>query len=116
MLNPGNDTVTFHYPGVVNDRLHNVAAAPSTTTVVRGCSMQPIRVSDHITDTAFSNATDTCIAPWTAFTATVEAEWFVTFTPTGGRPYYYRVLGSKPWRWFTGAPDHITFMCRSENG
>lgn len=115
-LNPGNDTVTFHYPGVVQDRLHNITALAPADTVQGGCSVQPVSVHDKISDTAYSSATDICLAPSNAFTQTVKAEWFIYFIPTGTTQLTYRVLGTKPWRDLTGAPDHITFVCRQEMG
>lgn len=111
-LNPGNNTVTFYYPGVPEDRLHKVTPIAPSSTVVAGCLMQPVAESDHVTDTAYSAATDKCIAPANATTQLVEPEWFIQFNGLS-----YRVIG---YRWFYDSPwgrlDHITFMCVQEQG
>jgi hypothetical protein len=107
--NPGNDTVTFVYPGVVNDRLHKVTAVASTSFVQTGCSMQPLGVKDKISSTQYSEATQECYALTNANTLSVEAEWFIQFNGLD-----YRVLGCRPYRDFLGNPVYISFICKEE--
>lgn len=111
-LNPGNNTVTFENPGVIADRLHKVAPVDPSSDVVVGCLMQPVSESDKVTDTAYSAATDKCIAPVNDTTQACRAEWFIQFNGDN-----YRVLGVRPFYdslW--GRLDHITFMCKNEGG
>ena len=110
-LNPGNDTVTFNFPGVVNDRLHKVVGVSASTFDQSGCFVQPISVNDKVSDTEYSEATDRCLAPYTDDTQTVKAEWFAVF---GGRSY--RILGAKPHRDNFGRGLHITFVLKVEDG
>ena len=107
--NPGNNAVTFTFPGVVADRLHNIAGSPPLSFLQTGCYVQPVTVKDKITDTAYTEATDKCIALWNANTGQVVAEWFAQFNGLN-----YRVLGAKLFydRW--GRPVTITFYMREE--
>jgi hypothetical protein len=111
-LNPGNNTVVFDYPGVVEDRLHKVTAIPPSSTTITGCLMQPISEADKVADTAYSEATDKCLAPVNATTQAAAAEWFIQFNGAN-----YRVLGVRPFYdspW--GRLDHFTFICKAEAG
>lgn len=110
-LNPGHDVVTFIYPGVVNDRLHKVDAVAASQFDQSGCNMQDLSVDDKVTNTEFSEATHRCLAPYTAQTETVKAEWFAQFN--GGK---FRILGVKRRRDGFGRGIHITFICKEENG
>jgi hypothetical protein len=107
--NPGNDTVTFKFPGVIADRLHKVAGQSPSHFNQGGCSMQPASVKDKVDNTAYSEATDKCLAPYNTQTAQVQAEWYIQFGSGS-----FRVLGAKPFsdRW--GRVHHITFICRDE--
>jgi hypothetical protein len=111
-LNPGNNTVTFHNPGVVADRLHHVTSEPPSSTVVTGCLMQPVSEADKVSDTAYSEATDKCIAPVNATTVAAVAEWFIEFNGDSFRIMGLRPFYDSPW----GRLDHITFMCKNEGG
>lgn len=108
---PGMNTVTFSYPGVAPDRLNKVAGQSAASFTQVGCAMQPVTVKDDLDNTVYSYATDKCIAPTTANTQTVTAEWFIAFNDAN-----FRVLGAKPVydRW--ARLDHITFYCKSEEG
>ncbi len=107
--NPGNNTVVFNYPGVVNDRLHKVQAVAPSTFTQGGCNMQAVTVRDKIDNTQYSQATDKCLAPANTNTESVVAEWYLTFNGD-----VYRILGSKPVydRW--ARLHHITFYCKTE--
>ena len=109
--NPGNDVVTFNNPGAAADDLHHITAIASSSFSQGGCSMQPVSVKDTVDVTAYSEATDKCLAPFNAETSSVQAEWYIQ-PATGGN---FRVLGAKPFsdRW--GRVHHITFICRDEN-
>jgi hypothetical protein len=109
--NPGNDTVTFRYDGVINDEFHKVSAPRAATNFTQsGCSMQPLSVKDKIDAVEYSQATYKCMALGNTFTQSVQAEWYIEWQ--GGN---YRVLGAKPYtdRW--GRLHHITFICRDES-
>ena len=107
--NPGNNAVTFTWPGVTPDRLHNVQASDAQSFVQTGCYVQPVTVKDKITDTAYTEATDKCIALLNSNTQSVTAEWYMVFNGLN-----YRVLGAKPFydRW--GVPVTVTFYVREE--
>lgn len=108
-LNPGHDVVTFSYDGVAVDRLHKVAPVPSTSFTQQGCFVQPLSVKDKPSNTAYSEATDRCIAPYNDNMLAVKAEWKVT---VNGRTY--RVCGCKPHRDNFGRGLHITFIVRDQ--
>lgn len=111
-MNPGNNAVTFNYPGVPNDRLHKQTAVSPSSFSQPGCLMEPVTESDKVSDTAFSEATDKCICPANSSTGTVQAEWFIQFNSDN-----YRVLGVRPFYdspW--GRLDHYTFMAKYESG
>jgi hypothetical protein len=107
--NPGNNTVTFTFPGIVADRLHNIPTSPASSFSQTGCYVQPVTVKDKITDVAYTEATDKCIALWNSNTGQVVAEWFMVFNGLN-----YRVLGAKPFydRW--GRQVTITFYVKEE--
>jgi hypothetical protein len=107
--NPGNNAVTFIYPGQVVDRLHNIPTSSPINFVQTGCYVQPVNVKDKITDVAYTEATDKCIALYNANTGQVMAEWFMNFNNLN-----YRVLGAKLFydRW--ARPVTITFYVREE--
>lgn len=107
--NPGNNTVVFNYPGVVNDRLHKVTPVGASTFTQGGCNMQAVTVRDKIDNTQYSQATDKCIAPANTNTQSVVAEWYLTFNGNS-----YRILGAKPVydRW--ARLHHITFYAKTE--
>jgi hypothetical protein len=107
--NPGNDTVTFVYPGVTVDRLHKVQGTPSSQFTQTGCSMQPISVKDRVDNTQYSEATDRCFALSNANTLSVQAEWFAQFDGLN-----YRVLGVEPYRDSWGNPEYVGFICKAE--
>jgi hypothetical protein len=111
-LNPGNDTVTFHLTSWTGpaDRL-GITGPVKASQDQTGCFMQPVSVSDHINDTQYSAATWKCISPASTLTQQVKAEDSLTFEGVN-----YRILGSKSYKDFWGRLDHITFMCREENG
>lgn len=111
-LNPGNNTVTFYFPGIVEDRLHHVSPVTSSSTVVNGCLMQPVSEADKITDTAYSDATDKCIAPVNDTTNLCAPEWFIQFNGQNFRVLGVRPFYDSPW----GRLDHYTFMCKEEQG
>lgn len=107
--NPGNDTVTFTYPGVTADRLHKINAVAGSDFTQRGCSMQPISVKDKIDNTQYTDATDRCFALFNDNTSAVKAEWFIGFNGLN-----YRVLGTMPYRDFWGNPAYVAFICKEE--
>lgn len=111
-LNPGNDTVTFDgkaYTGTPNQ--YGVNAIVHTVNNQGGCAMQPISGSDKINDTTYSEATWKCISPATPITQAIQAEDTLQFLGVT-----YRILFVKPYRDNWSRLDHITFMCKEENG
>lgn len=109
MQYPGNNTVTFTFPGVESDRLHHVQAQESTSFSQQGCYVDPVSVRDKISDTAYTQATDKIIVLANEDTLSVKAEWFATFNNLD-----YRVLGAKLFYDSWGRPYTITFYCKDE--
>ena len=107
--NPGNNTVIFNYPGVVNDRLHKVQSQPPLTFTQTGCNMQTVTVRDHIDNTAYSQATNKCISPSNDNTNSVVAEWLCTFNND-----VYRILGANAMYDQWGRIPYVTFYCKTE--
>lgn len=110
-MRPGNDTVTF--VSISTDRTvksdRGIVSHPETSAVQRGCSVQPWIVRDDISDMAFSEATDKCIAPISDVVLACKAEDRLEFNGVK-----YRVIGVKPWRKRNGHNHHVTIYCQSQ--
>lgn len=110
---PGQDTVTF----VSIDRTTGtkselgIPAPAETPQAQTGCSFQPVTVQDKITDTMFSEATHKCISPTSAITLACEAEDRLEFNGTK-----HRVIGTKVFRDRRQRVNHITVVCREQDG
>lgn len=112
-LNPGNDTITFiQLRRTGQPDRYGVIQPTETTSVVRGCSLQPMSEKDQITNTTFSEATDKCLTPATDFVQAIEPQDFLA-DKDGVR---YRIIGIRPYRDSWGRLDHITFLCKHEEG
>jgi hypothetical protein len=112
-VNPGNDTIAFSVRGSVATRnADGIAQYVPTVTVVTGCFLQPMSLSDKVGDTEFAEATHRCISPPKAAVMSVLAE--DTLTDANG--VHYRVVGKKVYRTWGGALDHITVICQEQAG
>lgn len=111
-LLPGNDTVVFDlqtYDGTPGK--YNVVGPVSHTHTVVGCFVQPISVSDNLTDTTYSDATTKCIAPSNDVTLAAQSEDKILF-----QGLTYRIVGTKAYRDFWGRNVHVTFICKEQEG
>lgn len=111
-LNPGNNTVTFalvSWNGTP-DRL-GVTGPVSTPYEQPGVSMQPISGGDKPADTQYSEATWKCIALANPVTSQAKAEDFIWFNGV-----QYRIIFVKTYYDDWGRVDHITFMCKEQDG
>ena len=112
-LNPGNDTVVFisqSWTGAP-DR-YGVTGPVSARTTVVGCAMQPAGGKEHLGDTLFTEATDHCVAPSNA--VTLAANQGDIIQDINGDQY--RILDIRVYRDSWGRPNHVTFVCKWEEG
>jgi hypothetical protein len=110
-LNPGTDTVTFVFPGVLVDRLHKVQGSAGSQFDQNGCNVQPLSAEDKVSDTEYSEATDKCLAPYNDLTASVLAEWRMEWAGQD-----FRIMGCRPYRDPFGRGVHILFTVKREEG
>jgi len=116
-VNPGNDTITVLYENRVSgtkDRYGNILNI--TTASMPGCNLQPVKGGDRISDTEYADATDRCICPVSDAALAIRAEDRIQYTPVGGDLMTYRVLDIKRYRDWWGRLDHLTLVCRWEEG
>lgn len=110
-LNPGTDSFTFSFEGVVADKYHKVTPQGSQSVSQGGCNLQPLGVNDEITNTQFTEATHRLLTPYTDGTKTVRAEWLAQHNSVT-----YRVLGVKWHEDNFGRGLHITMILKEESG
>jgi len=109
-VNPGSDTVTFIAKGGSSrDSLGNRIVV-ETSTVVKGCFFQPLRLDDKVADTQFASSTHRCISPATSVVLAINPEDRLTY---GG--VSYRIVGKKVFRDWSGRTNHVTVMCEEQS-
>ena len=116
-MNPGNDTITILYKNRLTgdpDPFGNRLTVTSET--VSGCALQPVKEGDKINETEYANATDRCICPASSAVLAINPEDQIQYTPIGADVMTYRVLGIKRYRDWWGRLDHLTLLCRWEEG
>lgn len=113
-LNPGNETITFVHVETMNGTPARYGVIPplETSSVVRGCTIQPVSQKDRIADTVYSETTNVCITPTTDFTLSIVADDYLR----DANGVKYRIIGPRPYRDGQARTDHITFLCKYEVG
>lgn len=105
----GNQTVTFvlkaenPVPGRVGPVMQ------PTSEAVSGCFMQPIGVSEFVTDTDIATELWRCIAPPVTAALTINTNGELIFNDVT-----YQVTGTKPIADFSGTVHHVTVDCKKQ--
>jgi hypothetical protein len=68
---------------------------------------------EHLSETMFTESTDRCVAPANSTTLAAVPGDFIQY---GDKLMKYRILDIRPFRDGWGRTDHITFICKFEEG
>lgn len=110
-MNPGGQTVTFVL-NTENPTPGRVGPVMESTSVdVSGCVLQPLGVSEVITDTDIETELWRCIAPPVSAALSIDTNGVLIFNRDT-----YQVTGPKPFYDFSGAVDHVTIDCKKQQG
>lgn len=107
---PGGHTVTFVPMSITSGRLGATTAAGSGVDVY-GCFMQPVHVSEIVTDTDVGTELWRCIAPPVAAVLAAKTTGELIFNSRT-----YQITGAKPYSDFPGLVDHVTIDCEIQVG
>lgn len=107
---PGGHTVTIAAGAITSGRLGATTTLGAAVTV-SGCFMQPLHVSEKVTETDVAIAFWRCIAPAVPAALAVTATGEIVFNGDT-----YQITGSKPYSDFSGAVDHVTIECERQVG
>jgi hypothetical protein len=105
----GPHTVTFKTFATTTGRVGPVKATP-TTTDVSGCFMQPIGVTEVITETDVESEIWRCISPPVAAVTAADTTGELIFNGDT-----FEITGTKPFYDFAGL-DHVTVDCKIQRG
>lgn len=109
-MNPGWETVTIvRKGGSSRDALGNRIVV-ETPHVVAGCSFQPRRLSDSVSDTEFASSTHQVFCPVNSAVLGVKPEDWVDYN--GVR---YRVIGSRVYRDFHARIAFVKVFCEEQS-
>jgi len=109
-MNPGWETVTFVTKGGSSrDALGNRVVV-ETTHDVAGCSFQPRRLEDKVSDTAFASSTHQVFCPGSDVLLAIKPEDMLIHEGT-----HYRVIGKRIYKDFHGRIAYAKVMCEEQS-
>lgn len=109
-MNPGGDTVTFVKVGGSNRDSMGNRIKVETFTDVPGCSFQPRKLDDVISDTQFASSTHMCICPVNDTVLAIMPEDRLIFGDVS-----FRVIGKRVYRDFHGRTVVVKVMCEEQS-